>query len=101
MVDISSWVGGSLVLELHEELLLDWGKVLEIKSSRLSSSHVHKACCTKALVTCITHSLHVSDITSSEITLSVVCVILLIVVGLLSALAVIVLVIDVLDIVVL
>ena len=35
MVDISSWVGGSLLLELHEELLLDWGQVGQVQSLNL------------------------------------------------------------------
>ena len=35
MVDISSWVGSSLLLELHEDLLLDWGQVGQVPSLHL------------------------------------------------------------------
>ena len=89
MVDIRSWVSSSFFLEVHKDLLLDWGKTLQ----------VHKAASSEALVSSIAHALHVSHVTGDDITSSVVDVVFSVVVGLDSVLLVLVIVVDSLDIV--
>ncbi len=99
MIDISSWISSSLLSELHENPLLNRSKAFKIKNSRLCHIQVHETSSTEALFTSIGHSLQVSDISGGDITNSVAGVVLLIVIGLFSALAVVVSVVDILNIV--
>ena len=88
MVDISSWVIGSLGLEVHEDLLLDWGEALEVE----------EAASAEALVSSVGHALQVSHVSVCQIAIPVRGVFLVIVVGLGMLLRIIVVVVDVLGV---
>ena len=79
MVDVSSWVGSSFVLEFLEDLSLDWLEVLKIDSLILRS-HIHQA---KPLLSTssVDHVLHIVGVSSDNITFVVVVVMLVRVVG--------------------
>ena len=88
MVDISSWVAGSLGLEVHEDPLLDWGKALEVE----------EAAGAEALVSGVGHALQVSHISVGHIAVPVSSMFLVIVVGLVMLLGIVVVVVDVLGV---
>ena len=88
MIDVSSWIVGSLGLEVHEDPLLDWGKSLEVE----------EAAGAEALVSSILHALQVSHVTVGDIAVPVGGVFLVVVVGLGMLLLIIVIVVDVLGV---